>query len=150
MRTKNLVLWIVGAACLSAPGLFTWRMGWAFLAFMVVGYAILIVATVKNGASKPGTALALLIVSNAAYWFSYGLYRTRLAFTRPVHLPSADAFERPVALWGLILVTFLAYELFIFVWSLAAKRERAIAALGLGASVAQVLLTLMNAYYLVP
>jgi hypothetical protein len=135
---------------LSAPGLFTWRLGWTFLAFMIVGYATLIVAAVKNGASKPRTALTLLIVSNVAYWCSYGLFRTRLAFTRPVHLPSTDAFERPVALWGLTLVTFLAYELFIFVWALVAKRDRAIAALGLGAFVAQVLLTLMNAYYLMP
>jgi hypothetical protein len=144
------MLWILGAVCLSAPGLFTWRMGWTFLASMLGGYAILIVATVMNGASKPRTALALLIASNAAYWFSYALFRTRLAFTRPVHLPSPDSFGRPVALWGLMLVTLLAYELFIFVWALVAKRERAIAAIGLGASVAQVLFTLMNAYYLMP
>jgi hypothetical protein len=147
MRTKSLALWIVGAACTSAPGLFTWKMGWAFLVFMVLGYVILIVATVKNGASKPGTALALLFVSNASYWLSYGLFRTRLAFTRPVHLPGTDAFERPVALWGLVLIAFLAYELFIFISALIAKRDSAIAALGLGASVAQVLLTLSSAYY---
>jgi hypothetical protein len=134
---------------MSAPGLFTWGMGQAYLAFMVVGCLILIVATVKDGASKSETALALLVVSNAAYWLSYGLFRTRLAFTKPVHLPQPDIFVRPVvALWILILVIFLAYELFIFVWILLAKRERAIAALGLGASVAQVSLTLTNAYHL--
>src|SRR5450631_3267779 len=139
MRTERFPLWAVGALCMAVPGLFTWGMGRAYLAFMVAGCLILIVATVRDGASRPVTALALLVVSNAAYWFSYGLFRTRLAFAKPVHLPGPDAFARPVvAMWVLVLVIFLAYELFIFVWALLAKRERAIAAFGLGASVEQV------------
>jgi uncharacterized membrane protein len=134
---------------MAAPGLFTWGMGRAYLVFMVVGFIILIAATVRDGASKPETALALLVVSNAAYWLSYALFRTRLAFTQPVHLPFPDVFVRPVvATWVLVIVIFLVYELFIFVWALLAKRDRAIAAFGLGASVAQVLLTLTSAYYL--
>jgi len=87
-QTTRLEFFVLGALLMCVPGLFTAGMKWAFVAFLVMGYVTLIVATVKNGGLRPGTALTLLIASNVSfssvqgssrpprksYWRSYCLF----------------------------------------------------------------------------
>ena len=149
MQPMKLTFFVLGAILMCLPGLFTAGMKWAFVAFLAVGYAILIFATVNSGGSKPGTALKLLVASNASFWLSYGLWLTRLRFAGPSPKTGIEAFAGPVALWVIILLPFLLYEGVVFLRGLVAKKERATAAIGLVASAAQILITLRIAYGLV-
>ena len=149
MQPMKLTFFVLGAILMCLPGLFTAGMKWAFVVFLAVGGAILILATVKSGGSKPGTALTLLVASNASFWLSYGLWLTRLRFAGPSPKTGIEAFAGPVALWVIILLPFLLYEGVVFLRGLVAKKERATAAIGLVASAAQILITLRIAYGLV-
>src|SRR5205807_9143447 len=98
-KSKKIALFALGTLLMSVPGLITEKMGWAFLVLLIVGYIILIVATVKNGGSRPVTALALLITSNVAFWLSYGLWLIRLKFVGPSPESGIDPFAGPLAIW---------------------------------------------------
>lgn len=148
-QTTKLALFVLGALLMCVPGLFTAGMKWAFVAFLVVGYVTLIVATVKNGGLRPGTALTLLIASNVSFWLSYGLWLIRLKFAGPSPKSGIEAFAGPVALWLILLLTFLLYEAVVFLRGLATNQERTTAAIGLVASAGQVLVTLRTVYGLV-
>lgn len=148
-QTTKLALFVLGALLMCVPGLFTAGMKWAFVAFLAVGYVTLIVATVKNGGLSPRTALMLLIASNVSFWLSYGLWLIRLKFAGPSPKSGIEAFAGPVALWLILLLTFLLYETVVFVRGIATNQERTTAAFGLVASVAQVLVTLRTVYGLV-
>ena len=124
------------------PGLFTDGMRLASVAFMAVGYALLIVATVKNGGSKPGTALALLATSNLSFWLSYGLWLIRLKFAGPSPGEGIETFSGPLAYWLILLSTFVVYESVVFLRGVVINRERTVALTGLVAVVVQVFGTL--------
>jgi hypothetical protein len=47
------------------------------------------------------------------------------------------------------LLTFLLYEAVVFLWGIVANRERAMAAIGLVAAIAQVLVTIRVVYRMV-
>jgi hypothetical protein len=147
-QTTKLAFFALGALLMSLPG-FTAPTRWASLAFLAAGYVILIVATVKNGASRPGTALMLLIASNVSFWLSFGLCLIRLKFVGPSPESGIDPFAGPVALWLYLLPTFILYEAVVFLRGLAVNQERKVAAVGLVACVVQVLLTLRTIYDLV-
>jgi hypothetical protein len=91
----------------------------------------------------------LLIASNVSFWLSYGLWLIRLKFAGPSPKSGIEAFAGPVALWLILLLTFLLYEAVVFLRGLATNQERTTAAFGLVASVAQVLVTLRTVYGLV-
>ena len=148
-RTTKLALFVLGALSMSLPGLFTAGVGWAFVGFLMVGYLTLIVATVTNGSSLPGTALKLLVASNISFWLGYGFWLIRLRVVGPSPRAGTEAFAGPVAVWLVLLITFIIYELIIFIRGFSANRERKTAAIGLVASVVQVLVTLRTAYGLV-
>lgn len=130
------------------PGLFTDRMKWAFVPFLGVGYAILIVAALKNGSLRPVTALKVLIASNASFWISYGLWQARLKFVGSSPKSGIEAFAGPVALWLVLLLTFFVYEAVVFLKGLASSQERTTAAIGLVAAIVQVPMTISVAYKL--
>lgn len=148
-QRANIALFILGAVLMSLPGLFTAEMEWAFLAFLAVGYGIMIIATVQSGGGRPSTALTLLVASNLSFWLSYGLWLLRLQFIGPSPESGIDAFAGPVSVWLYLLPTFLLYEGVVFVRGFAMNQERRTAAVGLAASVVQVLITLRVAYTLV-
>ena len=136
------------AAPAALPG-FTADMRWASLAFLAVGIGILIVATVKNGSSRPRTALTLLIASNASFWLSYGLWLIRSKFLGPSPEAGIDPFAGSVAFWLILLLMSLLYEAVVFLRGLAINQERTTAVVGLLASAVQVLVTLRTIYGLV-
>lgn len=142
--TQNRIrgLFVLGATLMCLPALFTDEMRLVSAAFMATGYAILIVATVKNGGSRSETALMLLVVSNLFYWFSYGLWLIRLKFAGPSPRQGIEAFVGPSSYWLILLSTFAVYECVVFVRALVADRERQIALIGLAAVVVQVFGTL--------
>jgi hypothetical protein len=148
-QTIRLALFVLGALLMCLPGLFTAGMRWAFVAFLAVGYATLIVATVKSGGSRPGTALMLLAASNASFWLSYGLWLIRLKYAGPSPKSGIEVFAGAVALWLILLLTFLAYESVVFLRGFVANRERTVAAMGLVAAVVQVFVTLRFVYRMV-
>ncbi len=148
-QTTKLAFFVLGALLMCVPGLFTVGMKWAFVAFLVAGSAILIVATVKSGGSKPGTALTLLIASNVSFWLSYALWLIRLKFAGPSPESGIETFAGPVALWLILLLAFLLYEAVIFLRGLAATQERTTAAIGLIVAIAQVLVTIRVVYRMV-
>jgi hypothetical protein len=148
-QTTRLALFAIGALLMCVPGLFTAGMRWAFVAFLAVGYATLIVATVKSGGSRPGTALTLLIASNVSFWFSLGLAVIRIKVVGPSLLGGVDAFAGPAALWLYLLPTIILYEAIVFLRGVVANRERTVAAIGLIAAVVQVLVTLRFVYRMV-
>ena len=149
IHTRALPLFVIGALLMCVPALFTAGMKWAFAVFLIAGYAVLIVATLKTGGSKPGTALTLLLATNASFWLSYVLWLARLKWAGPSPQSGVDAFAGPVALWLILLLTLLLYEVTVFVRGFAANQERGIAVAGLVAAAAQVLITLRVAYNMV-
>jgi hypothetical protein len=148
-QTPRLALFVLGALLMCIPGLFTAGMRWAFVAFLLAGFVILVVATVKNGGSKPGTALTLLIASNVSFWLSYALWLLRLKFWGPSPKLGIETFAGPVALWLILLLAFFLYEGVVFLRGLAANHERITAAIGLVAAIAQVLITIRVVYRMV-
>lgn len=148
-QTLKPSLFLLGALLMCVPGLFTAELKWAFVAFLAVGYVVLIMAAVRNGGARPSTALTLLVASNFSFWLSYGLWLLRLKSIGPSPKSGIEAFAGPVALWLVLLLTFLLYEGVVFVRGLAVNQERTTATVGLIASVAQVLVTLRMAYVLV-
>jgi hypothetical protein len=148
-QTPRLAFFLLGAVLMCVPGLFTVGMRWAFVAFLVAGCVILIVATVKNGGSRPRTALTLLVASNVSFWLSYALWLLRLKFWGPSPKLGIETFAGPVALWLLFFLGFLLYEAVIFLRGLAANQERTTAAIGLVAAIAQVLVTIRIIYRMV-
>jgi hypothetical protein len=145
MHTGKLALFVLGALLMSLPG-FAAQLVWASLALMAGGYVVFIVATVKNGASRPGTALTLLIASNVAFWLGYGLCAIRLKFTAMFPHEGVDPFALSVALWVILFPTFVLYEVVVFFRGIAANHDRRTATIGLVACVAELLLTLRTAY----
>jgi hypothetical protein len=148
-QNTKLVFFVLGALLMCMPGLFTVEMKWAFAAFLVAGSVILIVATLKSGGSKPGTALTLLAASNISFWLSYGLWLIRLKFAGPSPKSGIETFAGPVALWLILLLAFLLYEAVIFLRGLVTNQERTTAAIGLIAAIAQVLITIRVVYRMV-
>ena len=148
-QTTKFTLFALGALLMSAPGLFTASMKWAFVAFLAVGCVILIVATVKNGGSRPEIALTLLIASNTSFWLGYGLWLIRLKLAGPSPKSGIETFAGPVALWLIILLAFSLYEAVVFLRGLAVNQERTTAAMGLLAGVVQVLVTMRVVYRMV-
>lgn len=148
-QTTKHVLFVLGALLMCVPGLFTAGMRWAFAVFLGIGYVTFIVATIRNGASKPRTALTLLVASNVSFWLSFGLCLIRMKFVGPSVLGGVDAFAGPAALWVFLLPTFILYEAVVFLRGLAANKERKTAAIGLVACAVQVLITFRTAYGLV-
>jgi hypothetical protein len=117
--------------------------------FLAVGYVTLVVGTVKNGGSRPRTALTLLIASNVSFWVSLGLAVIRMKVFGPSLLGGVDAFAGPAALWLYVLPTFILYEAIVFLSGIVANRDRAMAAIGLLAAIAQVLVTMRVVYRMV-
>jgi hypothetical protein len=148
-QTPRLAFFLLGAVLMCVPGLFTAGMRWAFVAFLVAGCVILVVATAKNGGSRPVTALTLLIATNVSFWLSYVLWLVRLKFWGPSPKLGIETFAGPVALWLILFLAFLLYEGVVFLRGLAANRERAAAAIGLVAAIAQVLVTMRVVYRMV-
>jgi len=148
-QTSKFALFLLGSLLMCVPGLFTAGMKWAFVVFIVAGGAILTVATIQNGGSKPGTALTLLIASNVSFWLSFALWLIRLKVAGPSPKSGIEAFAGPVALWLIFFLAFLLYEAVIFVRGLAANQERTTAAIGLVAAMAQVLVTMRVVYGMV-
>lgn len=148
-QTRIRGFFALGVILMCLPGLFTGGMRLASAAFMVVGYAILIVATVKNGGSKPGTALVLLATSNLSFWLSYGLWLIRLKFAGPSPREGIETFAGPLAFWVILLSTFVVYESVVFLRSVVINRERTAALTGLAAVIVQVFVTLRLAYDMV-
>lgn len=132
-----------------APGLFITRMKWAFGVFLALGFVSFIVATVKNGGSKPETALALLIATNLSFWLSLGLAIVRMSIAGPSVLGGVDAFAGPAALWLYLLPPLILYEAVVFLKSLTANQERTTAVVGLVAVAAQVAVTMRFVYGMV-
>jgi hypothetical protein len=148
-NTTRLRLFALGALVMGAPGLFTAEMKWAFVAFLLSGYAILIVATVKSGGARVGTALLLLLAMNVAFWLSYVLWLFRLRILGPSPTTGIETFAGPLALWLFLLPPALLYEALVFFRGLVVNRDRTTAAVGLVATAAQVMFTLRTAYALV-
>ncbi len=75
-------------------------------------------------------------------WSLYGGDEIRLKYAGPSPESGIEVFAGPVALWLIILLTFLAYESVVFLRGFVANRERTVAAMGLVAAVVQVFVTL--------
>ncbi len=143
MKQKcRVALFALGAILMSAPGLCTEDLRWAFAVFLGAGFVILVTATVWQGGSKPAAALVLLISTNLSFWLSYGLWRLRLKYVGPSPNQGIDVFAGPVALWSFVLLACLLYEVVVFVRALAKGQQRMAAVAGLLAWVIQVLITL--------
>lgn len=148
-QTLKLAFFVIGALLMCVPGLFTAGMRWTFVAFFVAGSGVLTVAIFKSGSSRPQTALALLIATNASFWLSYALWLMRMEVTGPSPSSGIESFAGPVALWLILFTVFLLYEAVIFIKGIVANQERRAAAIGLVAIVAQVLVTIRIVYSMV-
>ena len=145
-QTMRTALYVIGAVLMALPGLFTTGVRFYFMALIASGYLLLVIATVKYEFTNPRTALLLLLVSNLSFWFSYGLWWLRPKLLGLAPEKGIDPFAGPLSLWLIVLLTFLVYEVAVFVTGMAANRQRVLAAIGLAAVVAQALITLRTIY----
>jgi hypothetical protein len=148
-RTGRLFLYVFGAMLMAIPGLITTSLKLYFMASLAVGCLLLVTATLKNEVGKPKTALLLLAISNSSFWLSYTLWLIRPKLLGPQLRDGIDPFLGPLAFWLVVLAAFMVCEGTVFLAGIAANRQRAVAAAGLVALIAQLLLTCRTVYAMV-
>ena len=141
----RMTLYMMGILLMALPGLLKTGTRFWFIGCMTVGTVLLIIATVKRGVTKPRTALQLLIISNLSFWLAIALLpvRNRLFGAPPI---GVHPFDGPLALWSLVFIVLVIYEVAIFLRGLLVKGDRLMAIVGLAAVVVQGAITLRSIY----
>lgn len=150
MNTRvQLAMAVAGGVLLALPGLDRTGTNLFFDLSYLTGLLLLVISTTKYGLTTPKTALLLLVVSNVSFWLSYALWSVRSKVVGPPPTVGIDPFAGPVSFWMLLFLAFLIYETAVFVVGLTANRQRSLAAVGLVAVAAQVLVTLRTIYAMI-
>src|SRR5688572_30706871 len=78
MASRSEWLWyLLGVLLLALPGLITVDNRLFYFGLFGAGWLCVVLALRANGIARPNSAIALLVVTNVAFWFSYGLCKLR-------------------------------------------------------------------------
>ena len=131
-------LYVIGAMLMAIPALLKTETRFWFMGCMAVGCVLIIIATVKLKVTKPKKALLLLVISSLTFWLSFVLWLIRDRLFGPLQpFSGEDPFGLQLALWSVVLIPLVIYEVAVFLWGVIANRERRLAAIGLVAVAAQ-------------
>jgi hypothetical protein len=146
----NRILFSVGAILMSVPGLMTYQLSWLSLSCLVVGFLILLLATVMSSKLGPHPALALLIVSNLSFWGCYALWFARIHLSADqsgfVEEGAVQGIGGTIAFWCIFLCVFFICEAVILCRAIFSNQQRRLAYLSVLFVLAQIPLTLRFAY----
>jgi hypothetical protein len=103
-----------GLLCHSTP-----RAGTLLILFSVPVFAV---AVRKTGVAELATTLALLILTNLAFWASVTSWKL-LPVSGEAAPIGLDPFAGTLAVWCVVLCCFSIYEAGVIVWQSVAKRQ---------------------------
>ena len=106
----NAVLLSIGVLLASIPGLFIESLRMVSTACLIMGALAIGTATVRNGISRPQSALLLLATQMQLFWLSYGPWHLRLKAAGPSPRQGIETFAGGLAEWVILLVAFSVYE----------------------------------------
>jgi hypothetical protein len=147
MILKSELLWyLLGVLLLAIPGLISVDNRFYYFGLLGLGWMSMVFALQQGGPTRPATAIALLLATNLAFWFSYGLWKLRPRIIGPVEVEGTDPFGIAVSV-AIIICT--VYESFVLARSLSGTPQRQLSALGLAGVALQLPTTLRAIYILI-
>ena len=149
MSKTCLVLYALGAlVSASAALLNVENRGFGF-GLIGVGLAFMVAASWINGAFRPVTALAIVVVTNLAFWMSFGLWRMRPQLVGATAGTGIDPFSLVVSVWLIVFVGCAIYEGAVLIRGLGDGAQRQVSAMGLAGFVLQIPITIRVIYGMV-
>jgi len=150
MTFKSEWLWhLLGALLLALPGLISVDNRFYYFGLLGLGWLSVVVALRQGGPARPGTAIALLLATNLAFWFSYALWKLRPRIVGPVQAEGTDPFGIAVSIWLIAIVVCTLYEGIVLVRGLGGAPQRHLSAFGLVGVVLQLPTTMRAIYSLI-
>ena len=147
---KSYWPWYVAGALVAAlPALVSVESRLYSFGLLGVGWLMIMVGLWRHGPSRPSTAVTLLLVTNIAFWVSFGLWRLRPQLIGPLEQPGLDPFSLAVSVWLLAFLASACYEAFILIRGLSQTAERQISYVGLAGVALQVPLTIRVIYSMI-
>lgn len=113
------------------------------------GLACIVAASWISGAFRPLTALATVVVTNLAFWMSFGLWRMRPQLIGPTAGTGLDPFSLVVSVWLVVFVGCVIYESIVLIRGLGDGAQRQVSAMGLVGVVLQIPVTIRVIYGMV-
>lgn len=146
MSKPCLALYALGAVVSASAALLTVENRAYGFGLIGAGLAFMIAASWMNGAFRPVTGLAIVIVTNLAFWMSYGLWRMRPQLIGQPSGTGIDSFSLAVSAWLLVFLGCAVYECIVLLRGIGDGAHRQVSAMGLAGVVLQIPLTLRFIY----
>jgi len=149
MTSRGQWFWYaLGLLLLALPGSFTTKSRPYFFGILGLGWLLIVLFLKHARYAPPGTALLLLVTSNAAFWLSYLLWRLRPRMMGPLGVEGTDSFGVALSIWLAVLLICTLYEGFVFLRGVGTAQQRQVSVLGLVGLMLQVTTTLRVIYLL--
>ena len=113
------------------------------------GMACIVATSWISGAFRPLTALAIVVVTNLAFWMSFGLWRMRPQLIGPTAETGIDPFGLVVSVWLVVFAGCVIYECTVLIRGLGDGAQRQVSAMGLTGVVLQIPITIRVIYGMV-
>jgi hypothetical protein len=150
MTFKSGWFWyLLGVFLLALPGLISVDNRFYYFGVLGLGWISIVFALRQSGPTLPGTAIVLLLVTNLAFWLSYGLWKLRPHIVGPVQAEGTDPFGIAVAVWLIAIIICALYEIIILVRGISGTTQRYLSVVGLAGVVLQFPTTLRLIYSLI-
>lgn len=149
MTRANLALYALGALVSASAGLLNIENRVCEFGLILVGLALIGVASWVTGADRPVTAAALVVVTNLAFWMAFGLWRMRPQLIGPTGSTGIDPFSLVVSVWLIVFIGCMVYESIVLIRGLGDRPQRQISVIGLLGVVLQVPITIRFIYVMI-
>ena len=132
MTIKSEWPWyLLGVVLLALPGLINVDNRFYYFGLLGLGWMTVVIALRQSGPLRPGTAIALLVVTNMAFWLSYGLWKLRPRIVGPVQTEGTDTFGIAVSVWLIAIIVCALYEGIVLVRGFSGTIQRHLSVVGL-------------------
>ncbi len=141
--------YLAGTVLLALPGLINVDNRFYYFSFLGLGWLSLVFTLRQSGLPRPGTAIALLVTTNLAFWLSYCLWKVRARIVGPVQTDGTDPFGLAVSIWLFAIIICAVYESVVLVRALVRSSQQQMSVLGLAGVALQVPTTLRFIYSMI-
>lgn len=150
MTNRPPWMWYLpGVVLLALPGLFSTENRVLLFCVFGLGWTVVLIGIKQQGFLRPSAALALLVVSNTAFWATYLLWRFREFLIGPPASEGLHPFTTAVSMWLVAMLLCISYEGIVFVHGLARATRHQLAWWGLAGMIVQIQATLRTIYVLI-
>ena len=149
MSKGCLTLYAVGALVSALAALVNLENRVLSFGLLGVGLACIATASWISGVSRPLTAIAMVFVTNLAFWMSFGLWRIRPTLIGPTTGIGIDPFGLAVSVWLFVFLGCVIYESMVLIRGLGDGAQRQVSAMGLAGVVLQIPITIRVIYGMV-